>query len=77
MTRGSRPKSSQQKVSETRRRLMEKGLRPIQLWVTDVHTAAFKENAHRQSLAVATSAFANDDQSFINVVSDLKLDEAP
>jgi hypothetical protein len=77
MTLGSRRKSSQQRVSEHRQRLREKGLRPLQLWVPDVRTAAFKKEAHRQSLAVARSASANDDQSFIDAVSDLQLDETP
>jgi hypothetical protein len=35
----------------------------------------FKAQAHRQSLAVATSLQANEDQSFIDAVSDLRLDE--
>ena len=77
MTLGSRRKSSQQRVSEHRQRLREKGLRPLQLWVPDVRTAAFKKEAHRQSLAVARSASANDDQSVIDAVSDLQLDETP
>ena len=77
MAAGSSRKSSQQKVSEHRRRLREKGLRPIQLWVPDVRTAAFRKQAHRQSLAVATSASANDDQSFIDALSELQLDETP
>jgi hypothetical protein len=32
----------------------------------------FKAQAHRQSLAVATSLQANEDQSFIDAVSDLR-----
>ena len=75
MVAGSNRKSSQKKVSEHRRRLREKGLRPIQLWVPDVRTPAFKKQAHRQSLAVATSGQANEDQSFIDAVSELQLDE--
>ena len=77
MTLGSRRKSSQQKVSEHRQRLSKRGLRPIQLCVPDVRTSAFKKEAHRQSLAVARSASANDDQSFIDAVSELQLDEMP
>ncbi len=77
MATGSSRKSSQEKVSEHRRRLREKGLRPIQLWVPDVRTAAFKKQAHRQSLAVATSDRARDDQSFIDAVSELQLDKGP
>jgi len=77
MATGSSRKSSQKKVSEHRRRLRDKGLRPIQLWVPDVRSPAFKAKAHRQSLAVATSGQANEDQSFIDAASELQLDESP
>ena len=70
-------KSSQEKVSSHRRRLRAQGLRPIQIWVPDVRAPAFKAQAHRQSLAVATSPHAHEDQSFINDVSELRLDEGP
>jgi hypothetical protein len=63
-------KSSCAKVSENRRRLREQGLRPIQIWVPDVRTPGFRLAAHRQSLAVATSAQAREDQAFIDSVSD-------
>ena len=36
----------------------------------------FKAEAHRQSLAVARSRQANEDQAFIDDVSDLCLDES-
>jgi hypothetical protein len=68
-------KSSQEKVSAYRRRLRAQGLRPIQIWVPDVRSPGFKAQAHRQSLAVATSRQANEDQSFIDEVSALRLDE--
>ena len=68
-------KSSQAKVSEHRRRLRAQGLRPIQIWVPDVRAPGFKSQAHRQSLAVATNPQANADQSFIDAVADLRLDE--
>jgi hypothetical protein len=45
-------------------------MRPIQVWVPDVRSTAFKTQAHRQSLAVARSAHARDDQAFIDAVSD-------
>jgi len=70
-------KSSQEKVSAYRRRLRAQGLRPIQIWVPDVRAPGFKAQAHRQSLAVATSPHAHEDQSFINDVSELRLDEGP
>ena len=48
-----------------------RGLRPIPISVPDTRTAAFRTEAHRQSLAVAQSALARDDQDFIDAVSDL------
>jgi len=66
----SSPKPSRVKVREHRERLRGLGLRPIQIWVPDVRAPAFRSEAHRQSLAVAASAHAFDDQVFINAVSD-------
>jgi hypothetical protein len=58
-------------VREYRERLREQGLRPIQIWVPDVRSPAFRSEAHRQSLAIATSHHAFDDQAFIDAVSGL------
>ena len=71
MASASSPKSSRVKVQEHRKRLREQGLRPIQIWVPDVRSPAFRSEAHRQSLAIATSRHAHDDQAFIDAVSDL------
>lgn len=68
----SRPKSSRDKVREHRLRLREQGLRPIQIWVPDVRSRSFKSQAHRQSLAVASSSYAAKDQEFIDAISDLQ-----
>ena len=62
-------KSSRVKVRQHRERLREQGLRPIQIWVPDVRAPSFKAEAHRQSLAVASSVHAGDDQSYIDAVS--------
>ena len=70
MAAASSPKSSRVKVREHRERLREQGLRPIQIWVPDVRSPAFRSEAHRQSLAIATSPRAHDDQAFIEAVSD-------
>jgi hypothetical protein len=64
------PKSSRVKVREHRERLREQGLRPIQIWVPDMRSPAFRSEAHRQSLAITTSPHAHDDQAFIDAVSD-------
>ena len=63
-------KSSRDKVQAHRKRLREQGLRPIQIWVPDMRSRAFVTEAHRQSLAVAKSPHAGDDQDFIDAVSD-------
>ena len=64
-------KSSREKVRRHRERLRQQGLRPIQIWVPDVRASSFQEQAHRQSLAVAESAMAYEDQAFIDGVSEL------
>ena len=66
-------KSSREKVRTHRDRLRRQGLRPIQIWVPDVRSRGFKAEAHRQSLAVAASPRAREDQDFIDAVSDLGL----
>jgi Protein of unknown function (DUF3018) len=66
----SQPKPSRVKVREHRERLRRQGLRPIQIWVPDVRSAAFRSAAHRQSLAVSASPHAQDDQAFIDAISD-------
>ncbi len=65
-------RSSRERVEEHRRRLRGQGLRPIQIWVPDVRSPAFRAEAHRQSLAVAQSAEEEDDQSFIDSVSEME-----
>jgi hypothetical protein len=63
------------KVRRHRERLREQGLRPIQIWVPDVRASSFKSEAHRQSLAVAASAHAREDQAFIDAVSVVAFEE--
>jgi hypothetical protein len=65
-----RPKPSRDKVRAHRERLRRQGLRPVQIWVPDTRSRRFKAEAHRQSLAVAHSAYATVDQDFIDLVSD-------
>jgi hypothetical protein len=75
MSKTNRPSGSRHKVRAHRERLRKQGLRPIQIWVPDVRSRAFKAEAHAQSLAVARSAFEDDDQAFIDSVSDLSSHE--
>lgn len=61
--------SSRHKVRAHRARLREQGLRPVQIWVADVRSRAFVRAAHRQSLAVAKSPHAEDDQAFVDAIA--------
>jgi len=65
-----RSKSSRDKVRAHRKRLRQQGLRPIQIWVPDMRSPVFVEEAHKQSLAVARSSHAIRDQKFIDSTSD-------
>ena len=65
-----RKRASRDRVRTYRQRMRARGLRPIQIWVPDTRTAAFRTEAHRQSLAVAQSALAGQDQDFVDAVSD-------
>jgi hypothetical protein len=69
MTSAIQSKSSRLKVSQHRERLRSQGLRPIQIWVPDVRSPAFIEEARRQSRAVAVSAVEAEDQGFIDAIS--------
>ncbi len=63
-------RASRDRVRTYRERMRARGPRPIQIWVPDTRTAAFRTEAHRQSLAVAHSARAREDQDFIDMISD-------
>lgn len=62
--------SSRRRVQAYRERLRAQGLRPVQIWVPDVTAEGFAAEAHRQSRAVAASAAAEDDQAFVDSVSE-------
>ena len=57
------------RVGEYRRRMRERGLRPLQVWVPDVRTEGFAGEAHRQASLVARADEGGDDQDFIEAVS--------
>jgi hypothetical protein len=70
MAARAKTKSSRTKVEAHRERLRRRGLRPIQIWVPDVRSRAFVAEAYRQSLAVAASPQAKEDQEFIDATTD-------
>jgi len=69
MAQAKEAKPTKVKVQEYRDRLRAQGLRPIQIWVPDVRASSFRSEAHRQSLAVAASAHAAEDQAFIDAIA--------
>ncbi|HUG51200.1 MAG TPA: antitoxin MazE family protein [Terrimesophilobacter sp.] len=57
------------RVSAHRARMRDKGFRVVQMWVPDVRSEQFVEEAHRQSSAVGSADRVTDDQAFIEAVS--------
>lgn len=64
-----KPGSVRQRVQSHRARLRSQGMRPIQIWVPDVRSPEFAVEAHRQSVAIASSRHADEDQAFIDAAS--------
>ena len=46
------------------------GMRPIRIWIPDIDEATFRNEAHRQSLAVALSPSEPENQAFIDDISE-------
>jgi hypothetical protein len=63
---GDKPMPVRDRVRTHRDRLRQQGLRPIQIWVPDVRSPKFAAEARRQSLAVAHSKHAAEDQAFVD-----------
>jgi DNA-binding LacI/PurR family transcriptional regulator len=69
-TTGSARKSSRERARAYRQRMRAKGLRPVQFWLPDVNSPEFIAEAHRQSLAISNSPHAEEDQAFIDALTD-------
>lgn len=67
--------ANRRKVQEHRQRLRAQGMRPIQVWVPDVHSPEFAAEARRQSLLVAQSPEEAEIQAFIDSVYEWPDDE--
>ncbi len=63
-------KQIRERVRTFRERARARGLRPVQIWVPDTRTEEFGREAHRQSLVVARSPHAEEDQAFVDAVAD-------
>jgi hypothetical protein len=61
--------NGRERAKAHRDRLHAAGLTPLQLWIPDTRSAAFRADARRQARAVAESAAEAEDQAFIDCVS--------
>jgi len=68
--------ANRRKVREHRQRLRAQGMRPIQVWVPDVHSPEFASEARRQSLLVAQSPEEAEIHAFIDSVYEWPADES-
>ncbi len=60
--------TSRDKVRAHRAALRRQGLRPIQIWVPDTRSPAFKAEARRQSRLIAQAADAKEIMDFLERV---------
>jgi Protein of unknown function (DUF3018) len=67
----SKTHSARDRVRAYRQRMRARGVRPIQIWVPDTRSPAFRDAAHSQSIAVARSRLERDDQKFVEAISKL------
>jgi hypothetical protein len=57
------------RVSEYRRRMRARGLRPVQIWVPNVRSKGFAPEARHQAATVAQADQQTDDQDFGEAVT--------
>lgn len=62
--------SSKERVRNYRERMRAAGMRQVTFWVPDTRTEEFKKEARRQSLAIARSEHAAEDQAFVDAITD-------
>ncbi len=67
--------ANRRKVREHRQRLRAQGMRPIQIWVPDVHSPEFAAEARRQCLLANASPEEAEIQAFIDSVYEWPDDE--
>jgi len=57
------------RVQQHRERMRALGYRPVQVWVPDVRTSEFVDEARAQAQRVAAADRVTDDQEFVESVS--------
>jgi hypothetical protein len=66
---GFMPTSSRERSAAYRARRRAERLRRVEFWVPDVRSPEFAREAHRQSVLIAQSEEAEEDQAFIDAIS--------
>ena len=69
------PTTSRDRQRAYRDRMRQRGYRQITLWVPDVTSPEFKAEAHRQSLLIANSPYEEENQRFIEDLTDDLFDD--
>ena len=62
---------NRERVRRYRTRMRARGLRPLQVWVPDMRSVEFVDQAHAQSRAVSASPSEEEDQSFVDSIGEL------
>jgi hypothetical protein len=62
--------SVRSRVQQHRYHLRAQGLRPVQIWVPDTRAPGFKEEAHRQCLAVNEADHRDNTMEFLESIED-------
>jgi hypothetical protein len=60
------------RVEKHRAHLRQKGLKPIQIWVPDVHSKVFAEECNRQSILAKNDENEQDTHKFIENSTDFQ-----
>jgi hypothetical protein len=66
----SKPNANAEKVRAHRARLRAQGLRPVQMWLPDTRSEAFRAEISRQMKNLVASDQEKDDQAFIDSLFD-------
>jgi hypothetical protein len=62
--------TSTQRATQYRRRMRQRGYRPVQIWVPDVRSERFAAEAHRQAVALAEADQHSDDMDFVEAITE-------
>jgi len=67
-----KPMTSREKVNAHRARLRAQGMRSVTMWVPDMRSPKFAAEARRQCLLANNSRYAEEDQAWVDSMSDWK-----